>query len=237
MIRIFIGHSASNQDAMEKIWRFRHEQFVERLGWHALRREDGREIDQFDHQQALHLALIREGEVVGYSRLLPTAEPHLLSHVYPEIMHGGKWPCGPGIFEWTRCVVAEGDILINGLPAAHVLMTGVMEFCLAAGIASLIVETHPNLVNLLISTGWDVNTLAASSYLDNEVIVPIQATPSVSGLLRHHSLYSMQGSTLQLERGFQNPLRPDVPLSHLEFLHPGEARLAEETTKIPYAAA
>ncbi|AHG50157.1 hypothetical protein RLEG12_00720 (plasmid) [Rhizobium leguminosarum bv. trifolii CB782] len=175
----------------------------------------------------MHLALIREGEVVGYSRLLPTAEPHLLSHVYPEIMHGGKWPRGPDIFEWTRCVVAEGNILINGLPAAHVLMTGVMEFCLAAGIASLIVETHPKLVNLLISTGWDINKLAVCSSLGNEVIVPIQATPSVSGLLRHHCLYSLQGSTLRFEHGFQNPLRPDVPLSHLEFLHPGEVRPAE----------
>jgi acyl-homoserine lactone synthase len=222
---------------MEKIWRFRHEQFVERLGWHALRREDGREIDQFDHEQALHLALVKEDEVVGYSRLLPTTEPHLLSDVYPQIMHGGRWPRGPDIFEWTRCVVAAGDILINGVPAAHVLMTGVMEFCLTAGIASLVVETHPKLVNLLISTGWNVNTLAVSSCLDNEVIVPIQATPSVSGLLRHHSLYSMQGSTLRLERGLQNPLRPDAPLSHLEFLHPGEVRPAEQTAKIPYATA
>ncbi len=224
MIKLCIGRSAPNRDTMEKIWRFRHEQFVERLGWEAIRREDGREIDEFDGDRALHLALFCEDQVVGYSRLLPTLEPHLLSDVYPEIMNGEAWPRAPEIYEWTRCVVAEGEILINQIPASQVLMTGVMEFCLVAGIASLIVETHPKLVNLLISTGWQVTTLALPSVRDDGLIVPIQARPTAYGLMRHHRLYAMQGSTLLLEPEVRNPLKPDLSLTHLPFLAPGRIR-------------
>ena len=224
MIRLYVGCSASSGQAMEKIWRFRHEQFVERLGWEALRRSDGLEIDQFDHDRALHLALFFEDTVVGYTRLLPTTEPHLLSDVYPQIMNGQTWPRSPQIFEWTRCAVAEGEILINGIPASHVLMTGVMEFCLVAGIISVIVETHPKLVQLLVSTGWEVTQLGLPSLLDGGLIVPIHAKPSISGLMKHHQLYSIQGSTLLLEPEAQNPLNPEVTLRHLPNLDHGKIR-------------
>ncbi|SEP36985.1 acyl-homoserine lactone synthase [Rhizobium tibeticum] len=227
MIRLYVGRPASSGQAMEEIWRFRREQFVERLGWEALRRSDGLEIDQFDHDRALHLALFCEDTIVGYSRLLPTTEPHLLSDVYPQIMNGRTWPRSPEIFEWTRCVVAEGEILINGIPASHVLMTGVMEFCLVAGITSMIVETHPRLVELLTSTGWRVTQLGLPSVLDGGLIVPIQATPSMSGLMKHHLLYSIRGSTLLLEPEVRNPLKPGATLRHLPYLDHGEIRLAD----------
>ncbi|MGO7163528.1 hypothetical protein ACCS78_30340 [Rhizobium johnstonii] len=127
MIRFYVGRHESHGQAMEKIWRFRHEQFVERLGWEALRRNDGLEIDQFDHDRALH------------TRLLPTTEPHLSSDVYPQIMKGQAWPRSPEI-------------------------------------------------------------------------VPIQAKPSMSGLRKHHQLYSIQGNTLLLEPEVRNPLKPDATL-------------------------
>lgn len=212
---------------MEKIWRFRHEQFVERLGWEALRKEDRREIDQFDHNRALHLALFRENHVVGYSRLLPTTEPHLLSDVYPQIMKGKIWPRSPTIYEWTRCVVPKDEIRVNAIRASHVLMTGVMEFCLVAQITSLIVETHPKLVALLKSLGWEITILREPSVLDGELIVPIEAKPSVSGLMQHHRHYSIQGTTLQLERRFRNPLKQGCTLDPLRFLSSEQIRPVE----------
>ena len=227
MIKLYVGHSTPCHSAMEKIWRFRHEQFVERLGWEALRKQDRREIDQFDHHQALHLALFKKNDVVGYSRLLPTTEPHLLSDVYPQIMNGKTCPRSPTIFEWTRCAVPEHEILVNGIPASHVLMTGVMEFCLVAQITSLIVETHPKLVALLKSLGWEITILRGQSILDGEPIMPIEAKPSVSGLMQHHRLYSIQGTTLQLERRFRNPFKQGCTLDHLRFLSPGKIRPVE----------
>jgi acyl-homoserine lactone synthase len=202
---------------MEQVWRFRHAQFVERLGWEACRRVDAREIDQFDGDEAIHLPLIVGGEVVGYSRLLPTVKPHLLSDVYPHLMDGAEWPRGPRIFEWTRCIAEISDKTIASVPISNILMTGVMEYCLVAGIDMLIVETHPKLVNLLLTTGWDVMPLAAPSMLDGSLIVPITARPSMAGLLKHHELYGIDGSVLDLDLAPGNPFGPS-PLTRLTFV-------------------
>lgn len=177
MIRIFFGDMDVDSAIMEKIWRFRHEQFVERRGWEAIRKNDGREIDQFDHGSAIHFAVFKSETIVGYSRLLPTTHPHLLSHVYPQIMRGQELPRSHDIFEWTRCAVRRRDEVIDGVPVSRVLMVGVMEFCRAAGIASLIVETHPKLINSLLSNGWETCLLAEVTLYDNQLIVPIEVRP------------------------------------------------------------
>lgn len=217
MLATILGADAHDyEDILEQVWRFRHRQFVERLRWEACRRPDEREIDQFDGDEAIHLPLLVDGQVVGYSRLLPTLKPHLLSDVYPHLMDGAEWPRGERIFEWTRCIAEVSDAVIGGVPISNILMTGVMEYCLVAGIEMLIVETHPKLVNLLLTTGWDVMPLAAPSTLDGSLIVPITARPSMAGLLKHHELYAINGSVLDLELCPGNPFG-QTPLARLPF--------------------
>lgn len=217
MLATILGADAQDcTDQMEQIWRFRHDQFVERLGWEACRRSDNREIDQFDGDAAIHLPLVVDGRVVGYSRLLPTLKPHLLSDVYPHLMDGRAWPRGERIFEWTRCIAEASDKTVSGVGISNILMTGVLEFCLVSGIEMLIVETHPKLVNLLVTTGWEVMPLAAPSVLEGSLIVPITAKPSMAGLLRHHSLYGITGSVLDLEMSPGNPFGAS-PLARLPF--------------------
>lgn len=203
---------------MERIWRFRHRQFVDRLGWNLTGSNDGREIDQFDTPSAIHLPLVLDNEVVGYSRLLPTTEPHLLSDVYPELMSGGEWPRSATVYEWTRCVAVPDDLKIGEIAVSKVLMTGVIEFCVTAGISSLIVETHPKLVNLLISTGWEVTVLSDPKTLDGQLLVPINARPSICGLLQHRALYRIGGSVLELDGAERNPLRPAQKLTGVPFV-------------------
>src|SRR5689334_7736283 len=100
------ANAARHAPLLDHVYRFRHRFFVDRLGWTALRRPDGREIDQFDTDACVHLVGVEGGSVVSYTRLLPTTEPHLLSDVYPEMLQGGTAPTGPDIWEWTRCAVA-----------------------------------------------------------------------------------------------------------------------------------
>jgi acyl-homoserine lactone synthase len=200
MLRAIWGDETSMlPGTMEQIWRFRHQQFVERLGWEDIRRDDGREIDQFDGSSAIHLALIYRGVVLGYSRLLPTTAPHLLSDVYPELMDGKEWPKGETIYEWTRCIAAEWAPPIEGVATSNILMTAVVEYCLAAGISSLIVETHPKLVNLLLTTGWDVTPLAVPTNFKGSLLLPINAKVSPKTLLTHHAAYHINGSLLDID--------------------------------------
>jgi acyl-homoserine lactone synthase len=48
-------------DLWEAVHRLRHRIFVEEMGWQDLDRDDGLEIDQFDHEEAVHHIVIRNG--------------------------------------------------------------------------------------------------------------------------------------------------------------------------------
>jgi acyl-homoserine lactone synthase len=93
-----------------------------------------------------------------------------------------------------------------GVLAANMLLTGVLEFCLVTGIEALIVETHPKLVNLLVSTGWDVEPFAAPSDLSGHLVVPICAKPMRSALTISHEQQGINGSVLDIADGDTNPL-------------------------------
>ncbi|NTB98325.1 GNAT family N-acetyltransferase [Agrobacterium tumefaciens] len=228
MLRYFKGSSLQASGFAERVWQFRHRHFVERFGWEALRKPDSREIDVFDTDDAVHLVLEDAGVVLGYSRLLTTSAPHLLSDVYPEIMNGADYPRQANVYEWTRCV-AEPDARLRGVEASHMLLTGVAEFCLSAGIEALIVETHPKLVNLLVSNLWDVTPLAAPMVYDGALVVPIHAAPSSAALLSHHRGARINGSVLELAGDALNPITKNALRAFVDHSH------AEEVVEVGYA--
>ena len=99
MLRLL--HEHEDSALMERIWRFRHTRFVEQLGWSELRQPDGRERDKFDDEKAIHIVLLHDDLILGYSRLLPTTGPHLAIEIYRDVSL--EPPKGPGVVEWTRC--------------------------------------------------------------------------------------------------------------------------------------
>lgn len=214
----------------DEVWRFRHRHFVERFGWEAIRRSDGREIDQFDTDTAIHLVLKNQAdELVGYTRLLPTLGPHLLRDVYPELLDGAELPTGEKIFEFTRCV-AEPEESMLGVSASNILITAAVEYCVTVGIETLVVETHPKLVELMLYNGWDVRPLAAPRNVGNDLVVPVVADISAKSLLTHHSNYGVNGSLIDFDRSNKSPLGPSQPLKMLPYLdgwHRGPENLIE----------
>lgn len=77
------------KDEMEQAYRLRHAVFVDEMGWEDLRKPDGREIDQFDDEHAVHMLYIENGTVLGYQRMLPSLQPHILSEVLPHLCEEG----------------------------------------------------------------------------------------------------------------------------------------------------
>lgn len=129
---------------MDQAYRLRHEVFVEESKWEELRKPDGREIDQFDDGRALHMLYIKDGSVLGYQRMLPTIKPHLLSDVMPDLCEGDR-PVGPEVWEWTRYCVSRphrerGRALS---PIANALLSGIVEWGLATGVSSIVIEMDP----------------------------------------------------------------------------------------------
>lgn len=163
--------------ALDAAYRLRHRVFVDKFRWEALRRPDGREIDQFDGEDGLYFIGLVDGTVVCNARLLPTTKPHLLSDVYPEILDGAEVPRGPDIYEWTRtCFAPErGDSLSGMSMTAGVLFTGVVEACLKLGIRGLTVETDPLWVTRFLELGFDARPLALPVQYDGRPLLAIWA--------------------------------------------------------------
>lgn len=134
----------SHPDLWEAVHRLRHKVFVEELGWDALQRPDGFEIDQFDHDEAVHHLSIRNGELAGYQRMLPTTRAHLLTEVLTDL-YVGTPPSGPNVWELTRYAVAPGyrDGRRGVSTVGTELIAGFVEWGLSRGIDKVIIEFEP----------------------------------------------------------------------------------------------
>ena len=131
-------------DLWEAVHRLRYKIFVEEMGWDDLRRPDGFERDQFDHDEAVHQIVIRGDEVAGYQRLLPTTRGHLLTEVLTDLFEGTP-PSGPNIYELTRYAVAPGyrDGRRGVSTVGTELIAGFVEWGLKRNVNQMIIEFEP----------------------------------------------------------------------------------------------
>lgn len=184
-------------DLAEKIYKFRHSFFVDHLGWEACRKPDGRERDQFDGPHSIHIVGEEHGEVISYARLLPTTRPHLVTHVYPEIMQGAPSPSGPLIYEWTRHAVSPKKRETKGPSAlTRAAFAAVARAVQALDLDGLLVQTHPVLVDRVMDMGWDVEPLALPTTYDGALLLPIYARLVPETLAVAETAFSAHGSRL-----------------------------------------
>jgi acyl-homoserine lactone synthase len=194
---------------MEQAYRLRHQVFVEDSKWEELRKPDGREIDQFDDGRALHMLYINDGAVLGYQRMLPTTRPHLLSEVMPDLCEGDR-PIGPEVWEWTRYCVARahrerGRALS---PIANSLLSGIVEWGLATGVSSIIIEMEPIWLLRLVQLYFRVTPLGLPKRYGPNDVVAVTAKFDARTLLRLREMRGDNRSVLaeppQLARRAQN---------------------------------
>lgn len=134
----------------------RHRIFVDLLGWRALARPDGRDIDAFDDGRAHYIIVVDEGGVYRASaRLLPTDGPHMLSETFAGFIDS-PLPRGPDIYEWTRHAPGDPDWPAAVNEAARLaLHIGILEFALKAGITAFIALMDAGLARRARGYGWD----------------------------------------------------------------------------------
>jgi acyl homoserine lactone synthase len=95
-------HNNYPKEIFGKVLRYRHQVFIERLGW-DLPTNGKYEQDQFDRSDAFYVtALDVDNCVIGCARLLPTSKPYLLSEVFPQILNGQTPPRSSKIWELSR---------------------------------------------------------------------------------------------------------------------------------------
>ncbi len=185
---------------MEQAFRLRHEVFVEEMGWEALRRRDGLEIDQFDSGQAVHMVYLEGSRVLGYQRMLPTTAPHLLSDVMPELCEGPR-PQGEHIWEWTRyCVPKEHRERGRKLsPVANALLSGVVEWGLDRGIDTVIIQMDPLWLLRLVQLHFMVTPLGFPREMSGRDTMAVTATFNWGTLQRLREMRGDSESVLAAE--------------------------------------
>ncbi len=98
--------SSQSVQALEGMFRLRHEVFKERLNW-DVGSIAGRERDVFDDLDPVYIVCEDEGEVLGSWRLLPTTGPYMLKNVFPELLHGTPAPEAENVWEISRFAVSK----------------------------------------------------------------------------------------------------------------------------------
>ena len=167
------GNASQYSKEMAQAYRLRHSVFVEERHWEALRKGDGREVDQFDTSHAIHIMEIGGGKVVGYSRLLPTVESHLLTDVYPHLAQK-PIPQAADVFEWTRyCVAREarGERAVGNVGSR--LFYSVLEYAWSEGLSALTMETDPLWITRFCDLGFNVKALGLPTEIDGEPVVAL----------------------------------------------------------------
>jgi acyl-homoserine lactone synthase len=165
------------RDEMEQAYRLRHRVFVEEMKWTDLAKPDGREIDQFDDQHAVHMLYIDNGKVLGYQRMLPSTRPHLLSDVLPQLCEDVR-PVGSHIWEWTRyCVEAGHRERGRALsPVANALLSGIVEWGLESGISTIIIEMNPLWLLRLVQLHFRTIPLGLPQRVGDQDVLAVTAT-------------------------------------------------------------
>lgn len=163
-------------DEMEEAYRLRHRIFVEEARWEKLRRNDGMERDEFDDENSVNFLLYEHDRLIGYSRLLPTTRPYLLTRVYPHLCEGQP-PSSPTIFEWTRFGVDRayrGDGRGLG-QAGAMLVHAYVEWGLRNGVEAVVVELAPSQVIKFIQCHFLAYPLGITHMIDGQETVAVVA--------------------------------------------------------------
>lgn len=187
---------------MEDAFKLRHEVFVNEKGWADLARDDCRDVDQFDNEFAVHMICKREGRVIGYQRMLPSTQPHLLSTVLSELCEQER-PVGPNIWEWTRYCVAKthrerGRKLS---PTANELLSAIVEWGLFTGVDQIIIEMEPIWLLRLVQLNFLVTPLGIPRQVGGEDVVAVIAKFDHRTLEMLQMMRGSSGKVLRINDG------------------------------------
>lgn len=193
---------ATNRDRyaqfVEQHYRIRHDIYVGERRWMELARPDGRDVDQFDTDDATYLLGIEPGRgVVAGSRLVPTMKPHLMSEVFPELAKVRGLPRAPDVMEWTRIFVVPSRREDGRLcKSAGVMYCAILEFCLAQAIRQLSVVCEAYWIPRFSGLGWNPRSLGLPIERDGMSIVGVTLDVTEAALAQTRAMYAIAPGVL-----------------------------------------
>jgi acyl-homoserine lactone synthase len=179
---------------LEQQFRLRHEIFVKERGWKEFDRDGIYEMDQYDDENATYLISVDEyDEVVGSSRIYPTALPHMLSEQFPALVDGAV-PQRIDLVEFTRLAICKSQ---RGTQIYHEQFLGLQEFCLDQGMsgATTLIRTHR--IPIVQKAGMNVTPLGLSQEINGEMCTAILIEASEEILMRMRNVAGISRSVME----------------------------------------
>ena len=160
---------------LEEMYRIRYRIYVEGRGRRALARPDGREIDQFDTDEAVYLlGLDAAGHVTSVVRLVPTTGPTLLRDVFSHAVTCGRIPRDECIYEMTRYFLSnEPQERVERWLVAGEVLCAMFEYALAAGLKQLSLVCDAFFMPALLESGWKVHPLGLPTPYDERTCITV----------------------------------------------------------------
>lgn len=103
--RAIITTANQSPGIVQDLQRFRKRIFVDEHGWQLRCEADGREVDEFDTAQAVHVALSDGRGLVGTFRALRADGPYLVQSKFPQLARSRPFPFGRDVWEISRFAV------------------------------------------------------------------------------------------------------------------------------------
>lgn len=161
---------APYRSSLEEMHRMRYRVAVGQWGWKIPGIRPGYDKDDFDTDQTIYfLAFSTAGDqLVGCARLNPTAGPHMLSEVFPQLCDLQKIPRDPAIYEYSRYIIdhsvltKEEQFCVRGRMSATI-----NKFCLHTGVKALTWFAYQQMYGRALKV-WDTAPLGLPKYFPDD---------------------------------------------------------------------
>src|SRR4029077_13458790 len=147
------------ENYFDPYFRLRHDIYVKQRKWMALDRPDGREIDQFDTEDAVYLFCLDEAKLIGAMRAVPTLSPTLMSDIFPHLSLRGPIR-RPDVYELFRVfVIPERRGEHAGPRIETLLLTAITEYGISIGLNGFSIVLEAWWLPRFERCGWKAHTL------------------------------------------------------------------------------
>jgi len=165
--------------------------FVDLLGWDVPVLEGRFEADQFDDEHAAYLIVAcGDGRHAGSARLLPTARPHILDTLFPELCASPS-PRGPEVMEITRFCLDRKQSARERLETRNMLVSALVRYALENGITAYTGVAEMGWLQQILAFGWRCRPLGLPRTVDGKMLgaLRIDIGPDTPALLAANGIY------------------------------------------------
>lgn len=173
------GDGRLPEDLDNALAQYRHQVFVEQLGWKLPCAEGRFERDQYDRQDTVYIVAHDEsGSICGCARLLPTTRPYLLRELFPFLLAADMpAPVSDDVWELSRFAASAAHVDPAALGdentswAVRPMLASVVECAAKLGARQLIGVTFLSMERLFRRIGIHAHRAGPAQRIDGRMVV------------------------------------------------------------------